>query len=381
MSSKMRELVDTGKTVMIGSEHSNRRVCMTIKRSLIKRAIYVLSALVMVAGIPTTPVHALQLTGRSLTLSSSAPSAAATTYTFGFTVNQSTTIKSVNIDICDSASGTCTPASTGVPTGLTTTGAAVGAITGIGSGGTWTGTFSTNGRLRIANNSNTGTPTTVSIPFTTITNPSTANSTFYARITTYSDNAFATPIDTGTVAASTANQITVSASVDETLTFCTGTSGISSSSCSGAAGTAVNLGALTPSTTGSGTSLIGVSTNASTGYSITVAGSALTSGGNTITSLATQTASTQGSSQFGINLKSNSTPSVGAEPAGSGTATPTANYATANQYRFVSGDQIASKASADNFRQYTISYVANVAGATPAGTYSSALTYVATATF
>jgi fibronectin-binding autotransporter adhesin len=360
----------------------NRRVCpMITKRSIVRRAIYLVSAFLVAALIPVAPVHALQLTGRSLTLSSSAPSAAATSYTFGFTVNQATTIKSVSIDICDSASGTCTPSSTGVPTGLTTTGAAVGSISGIGSGGTWTGSLATNGRLRATNNSNTGTPTTVSMQFTGITNPSTANSTYYARITTYSDNAYATPIDTGTVAVSTANLITVSASVDETLTFCTGTSGITNSSCAGATGTAVNLGALTTSSTGSGTSQVGVSTNANTGYAITVAGNTLTSGANTVTALVTQTASSQGSSQFGINLKSNSTPSVGSDVSGAGTATATANYNTTNQYRFVTGDQIASKGSSDNFRLFTVSYVANIAGSTPAGSYTTSLTYVATATF
>ncbi len=357
-------------------------VCpMIVKRSVIRRAVYLVSALVVAALVPLTPAHALQLTARSLTLTSSAPSAASTGYTFGFTVNQATTIKSVNVDICDSASGTCSPAGTGVPTGLTSTGAAVGTITGIGSGGAWTGTFTTNGRLRIANNSNTGAPTTVSMQITGITNPSTANSTYYARVTTYSDNAWTTPIDTGTIAASTANQITVSASVDETLTFCTGTSGITSSSCTGATGTSVNLGSLTTSTTGSGTSQLGISTNANSGYAITVAGNTLTSGANTVTALAAQTASAQGSSQFGMNLKANTTPSIGSDPAGTGTAAPTANYNTANQYRFVSGDQIASKNASDNFRLYTASYVANIAGSTPAGTYTTALTYVATATF
>jgi hypothetical protein len=351
-------------------------------KNRLKRSLYVVSALlVTLAAMPAVQANAAPLTVRSLTLSNSAPSPETSSYTFGFTVGQATTIKSVNIDICDSASGTCTPAGTGVPSGLTSTSASVGSISGIGSGGTWTGTFTTNGRLRIANNSNTGTPTTVSIQINGITNPTATNTTFYARITTYSDAAWSTPLDSGTVATSTASQIQLSASVDETLTFCTGTSGITSSSCSGATGTAVNLGSLTSSTTGTGTSQIGVSTNASSGYAITVNGSTLTSGSNTITALAAQTASTQGASQFGINLKANTTPSIGSEPAGAGTATPTANYSTANQYRFVTGDQIASKNASDNFRLFTVSYIANIPGNQPAGSYTSTMTYIATATF
>lgn len=343
------------------------------------------SALVVTAiAFTATPAEALQVTARSLTISNSAPGNAGgtgVTYTIAFTPAQTTNIKSVNIDICTTASGTCTPPSTNVPAGLTTTAATVGTISGIGTGGSWTGTFTTNGRLRIANASSTGAPSTASLQFNNITNPNATNTSFFARITTYSDASFTTPIDTGVVASSTASQIQLSASVDETLTFCTGTSGITSSSCSGATGTAVNLGALTASSTGSGTSQIGISTNASSGYAVTVSGTTLASGSNNITALATQTASAQGSAQFGLNLKDNATPDVGAEAAGAGTATPTANYGTADQYRFVTGDQVASKASADAFRLFTVSYIANIPGNQPAGTYTSTMTYIATATF
>ena len=340
-------------------------------------------ALIASTLVPAAPAHAAQLTSRKLTLSSSAASgtdASNVTYTFNFTPGTSTTIKSVNIDFCDSASGTCSPPAN-IPTGIVTTGAAVGTTTGLGSGGTWAGSFGTNGRLRIANNSNTGTPTATTLSFTGITNPTTTNQTFYARITTYSDNAYTTPIDNGTVAASTANQIVVSASVNETLTFCSGTSGITNSSCSGATGSSLNLGTLTTSTTGSGTSQLGAATNAGSGYAITVAGSTLTAGSYTITANAANAASTQGTEQFGLNLAANTTPAVGQAPDGTGTGTATANYATANSYRFVTGDTLASTSAADNFRRYTVSYIANAAGATEPGSYSTTLTYVCTATF
>jgi hypothetical protein len=52
-----------------------------------------------------------------------------------------------------------------------------------------------------------------------------------------------------------------------------------------------------------------------------------------------------------------------------------------DQYKFVTGDQVASKVSADNFRLYTVTYIANISGAQPAGAYKSTLTYIATATF
>jgi hypothetical protein len=201
------------------------------------------------------------------------------------------------------------------------------------------------------------------------------------RVTTYSDDAYTTAIDAGTVATGTVNQITVSASVDETLTFCTGTSGITTSSCAGATGSSVSLGSLTPSTTGSGTSQIGAATNAGSGYAVTVTGTTLTSGGNTITALASPTASTQGTEQFGMNLVANTTPAVGQAPDGSGTATAASGYGTANSFKFVSGDTVASKVSSDDFRRFTVAYVANVANTTEPGAYQTALTYVCTATF
>jgi hypothetical protein len=339
------------------------------------------------ASLPLTNVSAAQLTTRKVTLSNSAPGSVTpgtgVTYTFNFTPATTTAVKSVNIDICTTASGSCNPVTpTGVPGGLVTTGASLsGTPSGLGTGGTWTGTFSTNGRLRLSNASSAGTASAATIAIAGITNPTAANTSFYLRITTYSDAAYTTPIDTGTVAASTANQMTVSASVDESLTFCTGTSGVTTSSCTGATGTGVNLGTLTSSTTGTGTSQIGVATNAGSGYAVTVAGSTLTSGSNTVTAMGSAAASSQGSEQFGMNLASNSAPSVGQAPDGSGSATAAAGYNTSNTFKFGSGDTIASNSGADTFRRFTVSYIANVADATEPGSYSTALTYVCTATF
>lgn len=362
-----------------------KKITQTAKIS-ITRAIQVVAVFALLLTVlPTGRADAAQLTSRKLTLSNSASTGADrtnVTYTFNFTPPTATNVKSVNIDFCTTASGSCDPvAPTGVPAGITTTGGAVGSVSGLGSGGSWTGTFTTNGRVRIANASSTGAPSAATVSLTGISNPTTANTTFYARVTTYSDAAWTTALDTGTVAASTANQITVSASVDETLTFCSATSGVTTSSCSGATGSTLNLGTLTTATTGSGTSQLGAATNGGSGYAITVAGATLTSGSFTITANAANAASTQGTEQFGLNLAANSTPAVGQAPDGSGAGTATANYATANTYRFVSGDTVASVAAADNFRRYTVSYISNIAANTEPGTYSTTLTYVCTATF
>lgn len=329
-------------------------------------------AIVSIAG--AVPVSADQLITRSVTLGTSAITTS-TTHKFDFTTAKTANIGSIKFEYCTAASGTCTK-----PAGLTTTSATLDAQSGATG---FTIVATTDGAphiSRTAANLNLNTP--VSYTLGSITNPSTTNTTFYVRITSYtSTNATTGANDTGTVAASTANQITVNATVDETLTFCTGTSGITSGSCAGATGTSVALGTITPTTTGSGTSQIGISTNGGTGYTITVNGATLTAGANNIDALASQTTSSQGSEQYGINLRDNATPNVGTDVSGSGTATATANYNTVDQFRFVSGDIIASKASPDAHRLFTVSYIANIAGNTPAGSYTTNTTYIATANF
>lgn len=308
---------------------------------------------------------AAEITSRKLTLGSSVPSAA-TTYGFSFSLpTTGTNVQSVAALICTTASGTCT-----TPSGFTVTGSTLSSQpTNLGAASGWTVNTATAGSLRILDASNSSAPSgTTTITWSNVTNPSATNATFFARITTYSDSAWTTAIDTGTFAASTAGQITVTVSIDEALTFTL-------------AAATVPLGTVTTSSTGSGTSTMTASTNGGSGYSITVNGTTLTYGTYTIPALASQTASTQNSGQFGLNLMSNTTPSVGSAVSGSGSGTPTGNYGTANQFRFVSGDPVASASAATNSNTYTVSYIANIGGSQQAGAYSTALTYIATAQF
>lgn len=308
-------------------------------------------------------VNAAQVTARSLKLGSSVASAA-TSYELNFTTGTTATFQSFQAQICTTASGTCTtPAGFSVSSPGST-------FTSSTLSGTWTVSNATAGSLRASatSASSTTASTAKQIIFGSVTNPSATNSTFYARITLYSDNAWATPVDTGVVASSTAGQITVTASVDETLTFT-----LSSAT--------VALGTLTPSTTGSGTSTMSASTNASGGYAITVNGTTLTAGLNTIAALAANAGSTQGTSQFGINLMANATPSVGSNSSGAGSGAAAANYNTADSFRFVTGETVASASAPTNSNTFTTSYVANVGGAQAPGSYSTVLTYIATATF
>lgn len=332
---------------------------------------------VIFAAVPAT---AAQITNRKVTLSNSKGGATNVTYTFNADAlpTSGSPLQSVQAQACTAASDPCV-----TPTGFT--GASAGLAlqpTGLGAGSGWVDE-SAAGALRIKHDTNVASPAgAVTITWNGVTNPTADNTTFFLRLTTYSDNAYTTALDSGTIALSTAEQIALTALVDEALTFCTGTSGITNSSCAGATGNSVDLGTITPSLTGIGNSQMGVSTNASSGYAITVSGTTLTSGGNNIDALTTQTASTIGAEQFGINLRDNATPNVGAEPTGAGSAIPNANYNLADQYRFVGGEVIASNGAPDQHRLFTVSYMANVAaGLTAAGTYTTNLTFVATGTF
>ena len=167
----------------------------------------------------------------------------------------------------------------------------------------------------------------------------------------------------------TNSQVSVTATVPQSLTFSLGTN-------------TVALGTLSVSTVATGSHTMQLATNGSSGASVTVTGVTLTSGVNTIGACATGCTTIPGSAQFGLNLAANTAPSVGVAPSGSAPiGTVATNYGTANSFRFVSGEAVATAASPVNTTTYTVSYLANIAGVTPAGSYSTSLTYNATANF
>jgi hypothetical protein len=338
-----------------------------------------LTTLFLISTFITPPASAAQITPRYVTIGSSAPSAV-TNYTFVFTVPTTTAIKSADFLACTTPTGTCTPA------GITNSAATVTTQpVNLGAASGWTVNDATAGDLRIVDSVNATAPTgTQTVYFSTVTNPNTTNSTFFFRMTTYSDAAWTTPIDTGTVATSTAAQIQTNLTVSEALTFCTGTT-ITGTNCGTAAGSTVNLGYASTSTTATGTSILSAATNASSGYSITYsAPNTLMSGSNPITAIS-DAASTVGTKQFGLNLVANTTPAVGTAVSGTGTATATNTagfYNSANNFTFhTSGDTVASVSAPTNGNTFTVSYIANIDSLTPPGAYTTTLTYTATANF
>jgi hypothetical protein len=326
----------------------------TIAQTVQKKLSLITSVAVMAVTpmLAAMPVGASQITGRSVTLSNSAGAATGVSYALvTAAVPTATAVKSVQIQFCTSASGACT-----TPTGFSaSTSTLASQPTGLGATSGWTVNTATAGSLRIVNASNATVPTgAVTINWAGVTNPTANNTTFYGVVTTYSDSAWTTPLDTGTVALSTATQIQVALTVSEALTFCAGTS-ITGQNCGSIAGNTVNLG-------------VGSTTTASTG-------------GNLITANTSNAASSVGTKQFGLNLVSNSAPTVGSAVTGIGTGVAATNYNTTNSFRFGTGETVATVAVPTNANAYTVSYVANIDGVTPPGSYNTNLTYVATANF
>jgi hypothetical protein len=239
------------------------------------------------------------------------------------------------------------------------------------------------------------------------------NYTFFVRIWTYDavDANLTTGaiIDAGAVAASTADTVVVSGTMPESLVFCTGaTIGLDVATstvpdCSTATAADIPFNQLfSPQATAIATSQMAASTNAGFGYAITVNGPTLTSGTNTIAAMGTPAGSAKGVAQFGLNLVANtlasadgftddgSDPSKDPAPLPNGTnlkGQALTDYGTSDQFKYIDGDAVANSeygytlgvnTAATDMQIFTVSYIANVPGSQPAGTYSSTLTYVCT---
>jgi len=124
---------------------------------------------------------------------------------------------------------------------------------------------------------------------------------------------------------------------------------------------------------------LAVSTNAPSGYTITIKGQTLTSqqnASNTIDFIGVAVASsTPGSEQFGIR----------ATATGGTGSTISSTYAAATSYGYnataTTSATLATGSGATNTTTYALRYVANVAPLTEAGTYVANIVYVATANF
>ena len=151
--------------------------------------------------------------------------------------------------------------------------------------------------------------------------------------------------------------------------------------------TAVSLGALSNGATATGTANFSVRNYTSTGYIVQTLGASPTSGSHSLATSSSPTASAAGTEQFGINLVANTMPiAFGADPQQVPDNTfsfgaAASGYSTTNSYKYVPGDTIAAATQSSGQTNYTISYIANVATATPAGQYAMTQTLVCTGTY
>jgi len=368
-------------------------------------------ALVLQAVLPGF-ASAAQITARSLTLMANGSDGGSkpggvVNHAFAFTLPGGSNVGSIKFQYCTTAADSSITPTCVNPTGLTTTGLSLSGQTGA-TGFTVNGTtLATDGAPYITRTAaSVSASTAVTYQFNTVTNPTSVNGeTFFVRISSYaSTDATGSAVDSGTVAAATARGIDLTGTMPESLVFCAGaTVGTTSSvpDCSTVTTGAVTFNQLfSPTDTATATSQMAASTNAGSGYVITVNGPTLTSGGNTVSAI-NSTASIKGVSQFGLNLKLNtvatSTVAVGAEVdvASNGTnyrgqAVGTAqgytnNYNTVDSFSFTTGDPVANSGNAtlggSDAQIYTVSYIVNVPGSQPAGTYTTTLTYICTPTF
>ena len=336
--------------------------------------------------LPLSSVQAAQISARSLTLGSSA-SAATTTHSFKFTVPTGTAIRSVRFRYCTTASGACT-----VPNAWVNTGATLGTSTNLGTG--FSVDLASNAdSVGITSGINVTAPAApITIPITTVHNPTSPGQPFswYVRISTYSDAAYSTALDSGNVMATINTQINLTGTMPESLVFCTGGT-ITGTDCTTATSGSITFNQdFSPVATAYTTNQMVASTNGTGGYAITVNGATLTSGGNTVSAMSSSTTSSFGVGQFGLNVAVNATPLIGTAttPASNTTnyrAQGFTGYGTADNFKFVTGDTVANSGNASlgatDAQNYTVSYMVNVPGSQPAGTYTTTLTYICTATF
>lgn len=382
-------------------------------------SLLVIVAAVLACTLPNSAANAAQITNRSLTLEKngsvttggSAPSASGGAGTVGtanhhftFTVPTTAGVHSVKFEYCTTAAGTCT-----LPADVVTTSATLGTTANV-SGFSLTNT--TNGAPYIANAGGVPGGAAIQVTLNAVKNPSIANASFFVRITTYTSNDATTgATDAGTVTASTASPIVLSGTMPESLVFCTGqTISVTASvpDCTTATAGSIAFDKLfSPIDTAVAVSQMAASTNAGSGYAITVNGATMTSGSNTINAITVPSASNKGQGQFGLNLRANTSAAAACWP-GSCSATPLlytpADVATASNGTNLRGQPKAGYDTADTFtfndnavvadsgqgggspvasdaQIFTVSYIVNVPGSQPAGTYTATMTYICTPTF
>jgi len=347
----------------------------TFRQAFLLASIVMASLLVGVGLLGSEPVLAAQLQDRQLQLSDSRPGKISE-YKMSMTLQTAASMGSIRILFCGDFAllyYPCTP-----PAGFDASNATILNQTNIS--GFSIDPSSTANVLVLTRAPAPVSPGPISITLGNVTNQNYAASSFIRYHTYATSDASGAATDEGAAAYSINDDFSVSTEVPPYLTICVGIQ-INSSDCSDVQGDYLQLGNFSTKKAAMGQSQFVVSTNADNGYTVRVQGQTMTSGNNTIPALSNSTPSAPGTSQFGINLRANTNPSGGTDPAGPGGGVATVGYGQPNLFRYNSGDVVASSASVEDYRKYTVSYLVNINGSQPAGVYGSSFSYIGLGNF
>jgi hypothetical protein len=315
------------------------------------------------------------LLSRSVLVGTSRPTAV-TTHAFGFTISTSGVIGSVDFEYCTNSPFvglSCT-----APVGFDASAAVLSAQTGVT--GFAVDPLTTANRIVLSRAPTAQPIIAATYLFSNITNPSTSSQTTFVRISTYASNDATGPrTDLGSVAFSTSGSVSTQGFVPPYLIFCVGVT--VTIDCSSTSGNYINLGILRANQANTGSSQMSTFTNDVSGYVLTMLGNTMTSGTNVIPALATPTLSAPGNSQFGINLRDNSSPDTGNDPFGPGTGVPAADYDIPDSFTFNNGDIVATSPFSTEADIMTVTYLVNVSAGQAPGVYVTTMTYIATVQF
>lgn len=362
-------------------------------------ALLLMSALPAFLG-PQTVYAAGVVSSRRIMMSSSNPGAPAgsVSYDVSYTPASTTSIEGIIVDFCSNSpiiGASCT-----APTGFSIGAPTVTYASSMGTG--WTASALTSSTLELNNTTAQTQSTSVSDSFTitTVTNPTTTGS-FYARILTYASDSTSgadpasytaitpgTYVDEGGVALSTTSVIDISATVQETLSFCVYPgSGVCGSSPSFTMGHNVSgVTIIDSSAVYTNPIDFSLSTNALDGAAVNLYGGTLTSGTNTIPAIgASATAITAGTADFGLYLSTEGTDVTPVSPYTYSASSSAATYAldtnTSTGTLSPYGQEVASLSAPVNNSISQITYGVTASNTTPAGIYTATHQLIATATF
>lgn len=337
-------------------------------------------------------------TNAKLLINNSQSGATGVSYNFRFTATVTTSIKQINVAFCTQAgssfSDTCT-----APTGMNASSA-----TRVNDNIAGTGRTDTTGAntLQTVITTPAAQATQAMIyDWTGITNPTTTNTTFYARIITYSDTG-STTIDyvPVTFATLTSTSIAVSATVDPRLTFSIAAVN-SGGNLNGGSGnvtvtstaTTIPFGNLTVGSQAIAAHDVTVSTNATGGYAVTASHSATISGNPPLVSGSTN--------NIDAWSGTNASPTTWSAPAGGtpnvntgyfGYTTEDGTLCTGTADRFtnggikwagstLTGEEVICNTGAVSSETTRVGWGVQVNAIQPAGVYTGTVILIATPTY